>query len=216
MACTDDFIFVLFDAQHLFCVDRLSPDDRAQAKLIWSSRCREVGSSRLLVDVRKPQEIQVLISSFHHSWTFLTLELQSRQEPLYFSKVTRTLSLQGGGSANNTCIQNVLPVGQNLLVVVHRSSNNGERVLALFDRSFHPLGPATPLSDANEYRDKALVCGERDTIYSMEEDHYFRHRQVVYGGSSDDDDWKPPMRKVKAARTSSGPRMISSHYVAKE
>ncbi|KAF4688433.1 hypothetical protein FOZ60_002833 [Perkinsus olseni] len=107
MACTDDFIFVLFDAQHLFCVDRLSPDDRAQAKLIWSS-------------------------------------------------------------------------------------NNGERVLALFDRSFHPLGPATPLSDANE------------------------HRQVVYGGSSDDDDWKPPMRKVKAARTSSGPRMISSHYVAKE
>ncbi|KAF4743865.1 hypothetical protein FOZ63_010747, partial [Perkinsus olseni] len=97
LACTDDFVFVLSGAQHLFCIDRLEVLHGAQAKLIWSARLTTVESSHLLVDPREPRAAQLILScssESQHPWVLLTLQLKTRREPLYFSKAFSAITPQ--------------------------------------------------------------------------------------------------------------------------
>ncbi|KAF4718034.1 hypothetical protein FOZ63_007181 [Perkinsus olseni] len=223
MACTKDFVFILFGTKYLFCIDRSNAGDWAQAKLIWRLGSRDVDNSHLLVDARQPLAVRVVLTSAsrHSRSSLLTLVLESRHEPLCFKEITDELALPitpGGGDI----VCDVLPVGASMLAMASRSSNHRENHVTLCDRSLHPLGPPAPQYDSDVYREprgKQLVCGESDVIYSMEEGRQFKCSFEDYDYddlADDDDDLRAALDMVRRTRGKSvTPCLISSYYVSK-
>ncbi|KAF4666702.1 hypothetical protein FOZ61_009386 [Perkinsus olseni] len=207
MACTNDFVFILFGTKYLFCIDRSNAGDWAQAKLIWRLGSRDVDNSHLFVDARQPLAVRVVLTSAsrHSRSSLLTLVLESRHEPLCFKEITDELALPitpGGGDI----VCDVLPVGASMLAMARRSSNHRENHVTLCGRSLHPLGPPAPQYDSDVYREsrgKQLVCGESDVIYSMEEGRQFKCSFEDYDYddlADDDDDLRAALDMVRATR----------------
>ncbi|KAF4723441.1 hypothetical protein FOZ62_025775, partial [Perkinsus olseni] len=164
MVCTDDFVFVLFGTEHLFCIDRLRVENWAQAKLIRFSRCGYLDLAQLLVDPQKPQSVQLLTSSCGSSWSLLTLNLESRQKPLYFKETITAVLPQTAGD-DESHIHNVLPVDHHAFAVIHSDLVQGSVLLTLCDRQLHALGPASVLFDTPENCYKQFTYGKDGIIY---------------------------------------------------
>ncbi|KAF4759459.1 hypothetical protein FOZ63_009717 [Perkinsus olseni] len=132
LACTDDFIFVLSGAQHLFCIDRLGVLHSAQAKLIWFPPFTMVESSHLMLDPREPRAAQLILScssESQHPWVLLTLQLKTRREPLSFSKPFSAITPQVDTDEDDdeeVAVYDIQPVGHHVLAVHHAAPFVGE------------------------------------------------------------------------------------------
>ncbi|KAF4718560.1 hypothetical protein FOZ63_032289 [Perkinsus olseni] len=168
MACTDDFIFVLFGPGHLFCIDRQQDGERAQAKHIWFSTSKDIKMNRLLVCHSKSRSVRLLTSCSALSWQLVVLELESRQDPLLFRMVTRDMvfpitpeEVPADALSPHIFVQDVIPVSPCMLAVIHTLAGCPKRFFTLCDLSLRVLGPPMALLDLDNHYERGgtqLVC----------------------------------------------------------
>ncbi|KAF4674184.1 hypothetical protein FOL47_009590 [Perkinsus chesapeaki] len=183
LACTDNFVFVLFDPGHLFCIDRLVNSEWGQAKLIQPAE--PAGRlSCLMVNDEDPLSAQV-VSHCKDELSLYTYKLRSRHEPLSFRAVETSFA-----STELNSVSEVHFLDESTRVAVTKYQNRGPRGLTLCDDMLRSVGNTWYLRRSDSHisggRGRQFACGHKDVVYCIEDDPYFGN-SYDYDDVSDDE-----------------------------